>query len=77
MSSFERNTILSHLTGTLKLGIFFDLLQVVTGMEAEKIIESLATTYGFLRVPNAACISHVLLIDLWICDIINVYFWSH
>ena len=37
--------------------------QVVTGMEAEKIIESLANYIWFLRVPNAVCISHLLLID--------------
>ena len=32
-------------------------------MEAEKIIESLANYTRFLRVPNAVCISHLLLID--------------
>ena len=37
--------------------------QVVTGMEAEIIIESLANYTWFLRVPNAVCISHLLLID--------------
>ena len=37
--------------------------QVVTGMETEKIIESLANYTWFLRVPNAVCISHLLLID--------------
>ena len=37
--------------------------QVVTGMEAEKIIESLANYTWFLRVPNVVCISHLLLID--------------
>ena len=37
--------------------------QVVTGMEAHKIIESLANYVWFLRVPNAVCISHLLLID--------------
>ena len=45
--------------------------QVVTGMEAENIIESLVNYIWFLRVPNAVCISHLLLInrgtpvDLW------------
>ena len=37
--------------------------QVVTGMEAEQIIESLANRVWFLRVPNVVCISHMLLID--------------
>ena len=37
--------------------------QVVTGMEAEQIIESLANYTWFLRVLNAVCISHLLLID--------------
>ena len=37
--------------------------QVVTGMEAEQIIESLAKYIRFLRAPNAVCISHLLLID--------------
>ena len=37
--------------------------QVVTGMEADKIIESLANYVWFLRVPIAVCISHLLLID--------------
>ena len=37
--------------------------QVVTGMEAEKIIEILANYTWLLRVPNAVCISHLLLID--------------
>ena len=37
--------------------------QVVTGMEAEQIIESMANYIWFLRVPNAVCISHLLLID--------------
>ena len=37
--------------------------QVVTGMEAEQIIESLANYLWFLRVPNAVCISHLRLID--------------
>ena len=32
-------------------------------MEAEKIIESLANYTWFLRVPNAVCISQLLLID--------------
>ena len=52
--------------------------QVVTGMEAEQMIESLAN--WFLRAPNAVCISHLLLIDrrtLWICDVINLHFWLH
>ena len=37
--------------------------QVVTGMEAEQMIESLANYIWFLRAPNAVCISHLLLID--------------
>ena len=37
--------------------------QVVTGMEAEQITESLANYIWFSRVPNAVCISHLLLID--------------
>ena len=37
--------------------------QVVTGMEAEQIKESLANYIWFLRVANAVCISHLLLID--------------
>ena len=37
--------------------------QVVTGMEAEQIIESLANYIWFLRASNAVCISHLLLID--------------
>ena len=37
--------------------------QVVIGMEAEQIIESLANYIWFLRAPNAVCISHLLLID--------------
>ena len=37
--------------------------QVVTGMKAEKIIESLANYIWFLRVPIAVCISHLFLID--------------
>ena len=37
--------------------------QVVTGMEAEQIIESLANYLWFSRVPNAVCISHLHLID--------------
>ena len=37
--------------------------QVVTGMEAEQIMESLANYIRFLRVPNAVRISHLLLID--------------
>ena len=32
-------------------------------MEAEKIIERLANYTWYLRVPNAVCISHLLLID--------------
>ena len=36
---------------------------VVTGMEAEQIIESLANYIWFLRAANAACISHLLLIN--------------
>ena len=32
-------------------------------MEAEQIIESLANYISFLRVPNAVCISQLLLID--------------
>ena len=37
--------------------------QVVTGMEAKQITESLANYVWFLRVPNADCISHLLLFD--------------
>ena len=37
--------------------------QLVTSMEADKIIESLANYVWFLRVPNAVCISHLLLIN--------------
>ena len=37
--------------------------QVVTGMEADQIIEILANYIWHLRVPNAVCISHLLLID--------------
>ena len=54
--------------------------QVVTGMEAENIIESLANYIWFLRVPNAICTSHLFLInrrtpvDLWRH---NVLFWLH
>ena len=36
--------------------------QVVTGMEAEQMIESLAIYIWFLRAPNAVYISHLLLI---------------
>ena len=47
--------------------------QVVSGMEAEQIIESLANYIWFLRAPNAVCISHQLLIDRWI----PVDLWRH
>ena len=33
------------------------------GQEAEQIIESLANYIWFLRVSNAVCISHLVLID--------------
>ena len=42
--------------------------QVVTGMEAEQIMESLANYIWFLRAPNAA------EEPLWICDVINLHF---
>ena len=41
----------------------FEGEEVVTGMEAEQIIESLANYVWFVRVANAVCISHLLLID--------------
>ena len=41
----------------------FQQWQVVTGMEAEQIIESLANYIWFLRAPNAVCISRLFLID--------------
>ena len=59
--------------------------QVVTGMAAEQMIESLANYIWFLRVPNAVYISHLLLIDrrtpvdLWchkfdsLPDVINLH----
>ena len=37
--------------------------QVVIGMEAEQIIESVVNYIWFLRVANAVCIWHLLLID--------------
>ena len=37
--------------------------QLVTSMEADKIIESLANYVWFLRAPNAVCISLLLLIN--------------
>ena len=59
--------ILPGLSGHFLLTFFFltAFLQrhVVTGMEAEQIIESLANYIWFLRAPNAVCISHLLLID--------------
>ena len=58
------------LTMTKTLNLFLLLFlrdflqwQVITGMEAEQITESLANYIWFSRVPNAVCISHVLLID--------------
>ena len=53
--------------------------QVVSGMEAEEIIESLANYIWFSRVPNVDCISHLLLIarrapvDWWHHKIFNNY----
>ena len=54
--------------GLLTLHHFFLLrtfLQwhVVAGMEAEKVLESLANYTWLLRVPNTVCISQLLLID--------------
>ena len=77
VDSFDQVLLIAKVTLTILH--FFSLRaflqwQVVTGMEAEQIIESLANYVWFLRVPNAVCISHLLLIDrlvpLWICDII-------
>ena len=51
-------------TGSLlTLWHFFFMGTVVTGMEEKQIIESLANYIWFLRVANAVCISHLLLID--------------
>ena len=64
--SFDQVFLIAKVTLTILH--FFSLTdflqwQVVTGMEAEQIIESLANYIWSLRVANAVCISHLLLID--------------